>query len=537
MRNLFIFIFLFYFILGNSQGENNNWYFGQAATLNFAFNPPISVSPSNSSMNQYEGVASISDSNGNLLFYSDGITIWNRIGTEMPNGNGLTGDISSCQSVIIIPYPEQPKKYFIITNPRAGLSIFNYVSYSIIDMDLNNGFGDIPIGFKNIALKDENGLSISLNSEGLTSVINDKGNGYWVLIKRDKLYSFPITKNGFSNIPIISLIPNNIMNDNGVEHIKISPDNTKISITKSNSPSSVKIYNFNNFNGQIDNSYSLEVIGNALYTSEFSPDNKILYITSGLPGEGLKIVNLETFQYRSILNSTPYYGTIQRTKHNDIYITKFENYLDKINNPNDYFNSNILLNNIFLNNYSSLGLPQLIQPLWCQDNLNLNYTEFNNNFNYQVSNSIITNGNYKIDIGKNINLYAGNSINLSPNTYLTSGSNVLAKIQNCPISSNFNKNSKSNNPKSIKHIINFDENLKLIIFPNPSKDYIEISLKKEKIKIIKITSIIDSALIFEIHIEPNSSYQYDISQLKTGIYIVNVITDDGKSFSEKLIKN
>ena len=86
-----------------SQGEAANWYFGVNAGLNFSSGAP--VLDLNGQLATNEGCGSISDANGDLLFYTDGITVWDKNHNQMPNGFGLLGDPSSTQSGIIIPLP------------------------------------------------------------------------------------------------------------------------------------------------------------------------------------------------------------------------------------------------------------------------------------------------------------------------------------------------------------------------------------------------------------------------------------------------
>src|SRR4030095_14737495 len=80
----------------------------------------------------------ISDSIGNLLFYTDGITVRNSNHAIMPNGTGLTGNSTSTHSAIILPMPGSPGMYYIFTT-------FYDFSYSIVDMSLNNGLGDVTV--------------------------------------------------------------------------------------------------------------------------------------------------------------------------------------------------------------------------------------------------------------------------------------------------------------------------------------------------------------------------------------------------------
>ena len=100
MRTKFLFIFLLIAFNLSSQNEFNNWFFGAGNGLNFSTPNPTLVL--GSPINQIEGVASISDASGNLLFYTTGLVVYDRTHNIMLNGTGLLGDGSSTQSSIII---------------------------------------------------------------------------------------------------------------------------------------------------------------------------------------------------------------------------------------------------------------------------------------------------------------------------------------------------------------------------------------------------------------------------------------------------
>ena len=72
----FFFILLLLFISAKffAQKENNLWYFGKNAGMDFNSGKPVALS--GGQINTEEGCASISDRNGHLLFYTDGITVW-----------------------------------------------------------------------------------------------------------------------------------------------------------------------------------------------------------------------------------------------------------------------------------------------------------------------------------------------------------------------------------------------------------------------------------------------------------------------------
>ena len=138
------------------QREAVNWYFGNNAGLNF----------------NNEGCATFSDGNGNLLFYTEGVNVWNRNHQIMPNGEGLLGSTSATQSAMVLPRPGSSNIYYIFTsdnvqsyqNGEGGVG-FNY---SVIDMNLNGGLGDVTV--KNINL-------LPNASEKVTAVRNNAGTG------------------------------------------------------------------------------------------------------------------------------------------------------------------------------------------------------------------------------------------------------------------------------------------------------------------------------------------------------------------------
>ncbi|MBX3165278.1 MAG: hypothetical protein KF900_12450 [Bacteroidetes bacterium] len=81
----FVVGFIFLHCRVAAQNENTKWYFGNHVALDFMTNPPIVLN--NSQMNTSEGCSSIADAAGNLLFYTDGVTVWNK--QHLSNGKWL----------------------------------------------------------------------------------------------------------------------------------------------------------------------------------------------------------------------------------------------------------------------------------------------------------------------------------------------------------------------------------------------------------------------------------------------------------------
>src|SRR5437868_11368155 len=93
----------------SSQNQFKKWYFGNMAGLDFMTSPPTLLT--NGAMSTSEGCAAISDSAGNLLFYTSGFTIWAKTHAVMANGSGLTGNSSTKQSVDRLTQPGSPNLY------------------------------------------------------------------------------------------------------------------------------------------------------------------------------------------------------------------------------------------------------------------------------------------------------------------------------------------------------------------------------------------------------------------------------------------
>ena len=179
-----------------AQLEKNFWHFGKHAGLDFTTTPPTAIA---SELDVQEGTASISDDQGQLLFYTDGDTVWNRNNTPMPNGHGLKGGLSSTQSSLIVPLPNSLTHYYIFTTGDHG-SMQGF-KYTIVDMTLDGGLGDIVDGTKNTAIVEE-------VSEKIAAVLHANCRDYWVITRKrnsnDNL-AYLLTPAGLDLNPVISL--------------------------------------------------------------------------------------------------------------------------------------------------------------------------------------------------------------------------------------------------------------------------------------------------------------------------------------------
>lgn len=182
------------------QGVNNNWYFGNGAGISFNTNPS-SMLTNGANITSVEGVATISCPNGELLFYTDGYTVFNKNHVMMGNGNGLNGCLSSAQNVIIVPQPQTPNIFYVFTVP-AGCMPNNGFQYSIVDMSLNGGLGGVTS--KNVLI---NGMTDQ--GEKITSTLHGNGVDVWISIENyatSNIEMYLLTSAGLNPTPVVSSI-------------------------------------------------------------------------------------------------------------------------------------------------------------------------------------------------------------------------------------------------------------------------------------------------------------------------------------------
>jgi len=266
------------FTEAQAQKENTIWYFGNGVGLDFNTSTPTVLS--NGAMNAFEGTASTADTQGKLLFYSDGTAVWNKQHQLMANGSGLSGSANSAQSCIIVPKPGSPGVYFLFTTDANSGA--RGLQYSTIDMSRNGGLGEVVE--KNVEL-------YAAVSEQLTAIHHQNKRDIWVISQShgsSKFRSYLITDNGvnpnyyahsdFADV----FFPASQTPTDAIGCMKVSPDGTMLAVTNRKT-NTVRLMSFNNTNGVIGLIKQVPVsltLGTSPYGVEFSPDSKKLYVST-----------------------------------------------------------------------------------------------------------------------------------------------------------------------------------------------------------------------------------------------------------------
>ncbi len=338
-----------------------NWYFGDKAGVTFIAGTPVAVT--NGQMTTQEGCASISDLNGDLLFYTDGVKVWDRNHSLMPNGTGLLGNFSSTQSAVIVQKPKSNNIFYIFTSDCQNNN--NGVRYSEIDMTLNNGVGDVN--------QNKNILLYGPADEKLCFTYHCNGEDVWVISHErntTNFYAYLVTANGVSSNPVISSV--GISNLTGVGYMKVSPDGKKI-VSAEHTSNRTQLFDFNNVTGTVSNGVVFPQFSalDGSYGLEFSANGTKLYIASPHNTASIYQFNMCAGDNTSIANSGIHIGTsasswigcLQLGPDGKIYIARYlEGKLAVINNPELNGNAcNFVDDGIYLaGKFNRLGLPNNI---------------------------------------------------------------------------------------------------------------------------------------------------------------------------------
>lgn len=347
------------------QGENNNWAFNCSNPHKGIHFNGATTTLYNTSVCGESATACISDATGNLLFSVGGGFVWNRNNQIMPNGDSIYGNgimsnpdfLYSCGSALpnretniaILKSPANPNQYYIVHTDR-NCNILNRAYYTIVDMTLQGGMGDVIPVQKNKVITD----SISGGMLAIARAVTC--DAYWIILhKKDnkEYWVYKLGESGVSNQPVIST---DIQNAGAAYGISImnSTDDRIISLfnplNSGQNPDAtdfLETASFDNATGLLSDFSIIDTFPGTDNYPTFSPDDSKLYITAPTHF-GDHIYNL--YQYdvsllpnaqavrnsRYTLDATHAYRVHRLTPDNRIFIPCNDSldYFDVINNPN-----------------------------------------------------------------------------------------------------------------------------------------------------------------------------------------------------------
>lgn len=446
MKKYILLLFILAFIVPlvtYSQNDKNNaniWYFGNKAGIDF--NPSTPIGLSDGQLDTQEGVSTICNEQGSLLFYSDGNTIWDKTHNSLPNGTGLNGHWSSTQSGIIVPNLIDTNKYYIFTVDELGGS--HGLCYSEIDVSLpgngttSNPLGDVSPGIKNIQL-------VTPVTEKLTAVLKPNLVEYWVITHywgNKDFYAYEVTQTGVNTTPVISSagVIHTGGSINTVGYLKGSPLKDKLALVYRGT-NSVYLYDFDNITGIVSNETQISLPGYLLYGIEFSKNGDYLFIAGeqNIIRYNVNTTVIDSVYIDDMSPFSPLYSAIRALQlgpNGEIYVSiRYHDYLSVIHDP-EAANPVLTVDGVFLDvdgngRNCRFGLPNIFYYKgWYNpssnnevDKIDIENINLYPNPSYRIFN--LTNNNFS-----NIQIYNINGIKVKTIDNLENLSTIQIDLKN-----------------------------------------------------------------------------------------------------------
>ncbi len=233
MKKVFIaFILILFGTCLFAQGEANHWFFGENIKLSFTTHDGEPVELDNEDTGFFDfsrGAATISDKDGNLLFFTNGDTVWNRNYEIMKNGLDTSkGDYS--RQIIILKKPGSENLYYIfcsrhnLTGPPPEPDLLDSLLYHIVDISENKGLGKV--------VKWNGLLSIGISSYSLGATQHSNLKDFWIICHDEQtnvFKTFILDKSGLYKNPIISYCTIEFPQSSRIQNfLNISPSGSKL---------------------------------------------------------------------------------------------------------------------------------------------------------------------------------------------------------------------------------------------------------------------------------------------------------------------
>lgn len=255
-----------YFLPACAQKEDNAWIFGYdynpgdglAEGIYFSFNDSLEISYKQRPMSFFNSSASICDSTGNLLIYSNGCYVEKGDGVEVENSEGLNPGTfyDNCEdndgynlphNMVLLPYPGYHDRYALFHLPgtfNAGYGYYYAIMNSCFDMSANSGNGTTL--YKNQVITQD-----TLHGDGIHAVRHANGRDWWVVVAK-------LSSNLYYKILLspadISLTQQSIGEPTGsgaAGQMVFSPDGTKLA--RFNARDDLRIFDFDRCTGTLSN--------------------------------------------------------------------------------------------------------------------------------------------------------------------------------------------------------------------------------------------------------------------------------------------
>lgn len=422
---------------GYGQKQGNIWYFGNKAGLDFNHYFPMPLTEGQ--LQGQGGAATMCDTSGQLLFYTNGQTVWNRNHVVMPGGAGLKGDPRSTHSATIVPSPVNPGIFYIFTTRKYDSADPDNYGGNYYKVDFNkNPLGEVTYDYS--AVSGQGGI-LRNSTEKLTVIPVRNEQAYYILMHEFNTNKFALFKLDstvrFVKYQSIGTEHKNGMTDDGTYRgasgqIKVSAQLNKI-VLAIEGQMCFEIFNFHNQTGTLSGAKKLPASDGkdkntakfGAYWIDLAPSGEFMYGSTrdgGMVYEWDMLSN-DMVKTCQVLFSNPGIecGSDQTAPNGKIYISlNNRDYLRVIDVPNRYICNFIpegvrLVNNeLNMGGRASYGLPVILPQYLPPAPFYFEKTYLGaTTFFYLTNNTDITRIAYTIT-----NLVTGSSVTIPGSTFL-----------------------------------------------------------------------------------------------------------------------
>jgi large repetitive protein len=266
-------VFLLIPFLSNGQSTDLNWVVGNRW---IEFHKTTKQPEATTGPVTLTGPGAIAEDpvTGNILFYTDGVNVYDATNQLMVNGTGLTADVSLNQPVVVGQVPGNPDQYYIFTNSAGGT-----IEAAIVDMSLQGNAAAVPLG--EVTTKNAPVAGMTNQSEGMVTIPHANGTDFWLITHDAGTTTYNVTlvsATGFTktSVSLVGLIQE-------VGNIAYNPATNQLAIAPAEANRNVEILNFDPASGTLSLEAALPLSSvtttQGIYDVEWSPLGDFLYIS------------------------------------------------------------------------------------------------------------------------------------------------------------------------------------------------------------------------------------------------------------------
>lgn len=267
-------------VYGDQTQVLNYWYFGQNAGINFT---PQATALDDGEMIAPENCSTVSDRNGNLLFYTNGSTIYNRDHEVMVNGTDIGGDSTVSNGAMIVPVSsvtaagEQSATIFYVFTADQVYGDYTYdMTYSIVDIRLDSARGEVLIKDQPLFRNSTERMTASGFGNGTTWMVgHEYGN--------NTFRAYQVGNQGVATPTITSEGSQHFYDDErkGRGYMKLA-NGELLGVALPGEDNFLEIFEFDSI-GRVRNGITIDIEESApsvIYGVEFSSDGRKVYVTT-----------------------------------------------------------------------------------------------------------------------------------------------------------------------------------------------------------------------------------------------------------------